>query len=192
MNPLLLILLLLPIAEIAMFIEVGDWIGAWPTVGLVVLSAVLGSVLVRRQGLTAMKRAQEAAERGEFPVGAVFEGFCIVVAGVLLIIPGFLSDIVGLLLFVPPVRNALGRWLFERLRGSGSFQVWTNAGGMGTGPMGTGPTGAGGPGPYRPQPGVIDADYRDVTTEGTEPGDAPQLSDSRWRPPGSKHPEDHR
>lgn len=184
MNPLLLILLLLPVAEIAMFIEVGGWIGAWPTVGLVVLSAILGSVLVRRQGLTAMKRAQEAAERGEFPVGAVFEGFCIVLAGVLLMIPGFLTDVVGLLLFVPPVRNALGRWLFERLRGSGSFHVWTNAGGMGAGGMG--------PRPHRPQPGVIDVDYREVKTEETEPGDTPQLSESRWRPPGSKHPEDHR
>lgn len=186
MNPLLLILLLLPIAEIATFIEVGDWIGAWPTVGLVILSAILGSALVRRQGLTAMKRAQDAAERGEFPVGAVFEGFCIVIAGVLLIIPGFLTDIVGLLLFVPPVRNALGRWLFERLRGSGSFQVWTNAGGMGPGGMETGPQ------PRRSQPGTIEVDYHEVRTEGTEPDDAPQLSDSRWRPPGSKHPEDHR
>ncbi|MBP2311615.1 FxsA family protein [Azospirillum soli] len=186
MNPLLLILLL-PIAEIAVFIEVGDWIGAWPTVGLVVLSAVLGSVLVRRQGLTAMKRAQEAAERGEFPVGAVFEGFCIVVAGVLLIIPGFLTDVVGLLLFVPPVRNALGRWLFERLRGSGSFHVWTGAGagGMGTGPQ-----------PHRPQPGTIEVDYREVEPEGAEPDDAPRLTESRWRPPGSSHPngrpDDHR
>lgn len=189
MNPLLLILLL-PIAEIAVFIQVGDWIGVWPTIGLVVLSAVLGSVLVRRQGLTAMKRAQEAAERGEVPVGAVFEGFCIVVAGMLLIIPGFLTDVVGLLLFVPPVRNALGRWLFERLRGSGSFHVWTSAG-------------SGGPGSqrHRPPPGTIDVEYREVEPEGTEPegpepDGAPRLTESRWRPPGSGHPDgrpdDHR
>ncbi len=177
MNPLLLILLL-PIAEIALFIQVGDWIGLWPTVGLVVLSAVLGSVLVRRQGLGAMKRAQEAAERGEMPVGAVFEGFCIVAAGLLLIIPGFLTDAVGLLLLIRPLRNALGRWLFNRLRSRGSFHVWTSGGER--------------PG-HRPPPGVIDADFHEVPDNGAAPpGETPHLSDSRWGHADPRDRGDHR
>ena len=194
MNPLFLFLLL-PIAEIATFIVVGDWIGVGPTIGLVILSVVLGSVLIRWQGLSVLKRAQEAAERGESPVGAVFEGFCIVVAGLLLIIPGFLTDIVGLLLFVRPVRNALGRWLFERLKGSGSFQMH--------GRMGGHTWSSGDPaGPRnRPPPGVIDVEYQEVDPDGGRSGasgpadrdgtdDTPQLGDSRWAPPGSPYRND--
>ncbi|MDQ2102962.1 FxsA family protein [Azospirillum isscasi] len=196
MNPLLLMFLLLPIAEIATFIEVGDRIGAGPTVGLVILSAVLGSVLLRWQGLSVLKRAQEAAERGESPVGAVFEGFCIVVAGLLLIIPGFLTDIVGLLLFVRPVRNALGRWLFERLKGAGSFQMHGRMGGQ-TWSSGDDPNGP----RNRPPPGVIDVEYQEVDPDGSRPGTAgpadreaadgtPRLGDSRWAPPGSPYRND--
>ncbi|QCO15133.1 FxsA family protein [Azospirillum brasilense] len=195
MNPLLLLFLLLPIAEIATFIEVGDWIGAGPTVGLVILSAVLGSVLIRWQGLSVLKRAQQAAERGESPVGAVFEGFCVVVAGLLLIIPGFLTDIVGILLFVRPIRNALGRWLFDRMKGATSFQMhgrtWS----------GSGPAGPQGGPRNRPPPGVIDVDYQEVDPDGGRPGsggpadrdgsdDMPKLGDSRWAPPGSPHRND--
>ena len=191
MNPLL-VLLLLPIAEIAVFIEVGDWIGAGPTVGLVILSAILGSVLIRWQGLSVLKRAQEVADRGEVPVGAVFEGFCVVAAGILLIIPGFLSDIVGLLLFVRPLRNALGRWLFDRMKGSASFRVHGQMGGR------SWSNHPGGPGrdPFdRPPPGVIDVDYHEVKPEEEKTGDAPQIGprpapgpgESRWAPPDSKY-----
>ena len=197
MNPLLL-LLLLPVAEIATFEEVGDWIGTGPTIGLVILAAILGTVLIRWQGLSVLKRAQEAAERGEVPVGAVFEGFCVVVAGVLLIIPGFLTDIVGLLLFIPPVRNALGRWLFERMRKNASFQMHGRMGGRAWNANGSA---NGGPEPRnRPPPGVIDVDYREVNPEeekaggekpnGDKPGDTPQIGESRWAPPDSKHRND--
>ena len=195
MNPLLLLFLLLPIAEIATFIEVGDWIGAGPTVGLVILSAILGSVLIRWQGLSVLKRAQASAERGESPVGAVFEGFCVVVAGLLLIIPGFLTDIVGILLFVRPVRNALGRWLFDRMKGVASYQMggrtWSSSG----------PAGSQGGPANRPPPGVIDVEYQEVDPDGGRPGsagpadrdgpdDMPKLGDSRWAPPGSPHRND--
>ncbi|ALJ34007.1 FxsA family protein [Azospirillum brasilense] len=202
MNPLLLLFLLLPIAEIATFIEVGDWIGAGPTVGLVILSAILGSVLIRWQGLSVLKRAQASAERGESPVGAVFEGFCVVVAGLLLIIPGFLTDIVGLLLFVRPIRNALGRWLFDRMKGVASYQMGGRMGGRSW--SSSGPAGSDGHPRNRPPPGVIDVDYQEVDPDGGRPGsggpadrdgrdgpdDMPKLGDSRWAPPGSPHRND--
>ncbi|MBK3732227.1 FxsA family protein [Azospirillum brasilense] len=200
MNPLLLLFLLLPIAEIATFIEVGDWIGAGPTVGLVILSAILGSVLIRWQGLSVLKRAQASAERGESPVGAVFEGFCVVVAGLLLIIPGFLTDIVGLLLFVRPIRNALGRWLFDRMKGVASFKMGGQMDGRAGGRTWSSSGPHGGPG-NRPPPGVIDVDYQEVDPDGGRPGsagpsdrdgpdDMPKLGDSRWAPPGSPHRND--
>lgn len=202
MNPLLLLFLLLPIAEIATFIEVGDWIGAGPTVGLVILSAILGSVLIRWQGLSVLKRAQASAERGESPVGAVFEGFCVVVAGLLLIIPGFLTDIVGILLFVRPIRNALGRWLFDRMKGVASYQMGGGMGGRSW--SSSGPAGSDGHPRNRPPPGVIDVDYQEVDPDGGRPGsggpadrdgrdgpdDMPKLGDSRWAPPGSPHRND--
>lgn len=161
MNPLIL-LLIWPILEIVAFIEVGGRIGAWPTVGLVVLAAVLGSLLLRWQGLAVLRRAQAAADRGEVPVGAVFEGFCIVAAAILLMVPGFLSDLLGLLLFVPFLRNALGRWLFERLRRRGGARVWVDGRPMHE---------------TRTAPGTIDADYREV-----DPEPPPELAGSRWRP----------
>lgn len=171
MNPLL-IFLIVPVLEIALFIQVGDWIGLWPTVLLVILAAFLGTALIRRQGLSVLRRAQTAADRGEAPVGAVFEGFCIVVAGVLLIIPGFLTDIVGLALFVPFLRNALGRWLLDRLRRGGGMRVWVNGRDMGDGSGRSGGT-------PRPPPGVIDAEYREVRTPDD---DVPEIGQSRWRP----------
>ena len=199
MNPLLLLFLLLPIAEIATFIVVGDWIGVGPTIGLVILSVILGSVLIRWQGLSVLKRAQETAERGESPVGAVFEGFCVVVAGMLLIIPGFLTDIVGLLLFVRPVRNALGRWLFERMRAAGTFRMHGRMGGH-TWSSGD-PADPSGRPRNRPPPGVIDVEYQEVDPDGDRPGttgpadrngqdDTPKLDDSRWAPPGSPYRND--
>lgn len=162
MNPLVL-LLLLPIVEIAVMIQVGTWIGAGWTVLLIILAAIAGSLLLRRQGVAVLRKAQEATERGEFPVGAVFEGFCVVVGAILLIIPGFVTDVFGLLLLVPFLRDALGRWLLERMRRSGSLHVWTTH--SGTRPSGSPKTGD-----------VIDVDYREV-----EP-DAPRLEESRWRP----------
>ncbi|HYG88983.1 MAG TPA: FxsA family protein [Azospirillum sp.] len=160
MNPLVF-LLLLPIVEIAVLIQIGQWIGAGPTILLVILAAVAGSLLLRRQGLAVLRKAQEAADRGELPVGAVFEGFCVVVGAILLIIPGFVTDVFGILLLMPFLRDALGRWLLERMRRSGTLHVWTTRTGT----------------RQRPPGGqVIDVDYQEV-----EP-DAPRLEESRWRP----------
>lgn len=175
----LLMFLILPVLEIAVFIQVGDWIGVWPTVLLVVLAAFLGSALLRYQGFGVLSRAQAAAERGEPPVGAVFEGFCIVTAAVLLIVPGFLSDVVGLALFVPFLRKALGAWLFERMRRQQGVRVWVNGHNVAGG--------AGGPGAKPPPPGVIDVDYHEVAAEEAE-ADTPSLPESRWRPPGPGEP----
>lgn len=214
MNPLLLILLL-PILEIVGFIQVGDWIGAGPTIGLLALSAVVGVLLVRHQGLASLTRAQAAAARGEAPIGTVLDGFCAVLAGILLIIPGFLTDILGIVLLIGPLRRGIGRWLLGRI-GAGMPVFTTTAGrpgfGAGAGNFGTG--GFGGPGfgadgprpaddPFRPAPGVpgvIDGDYRDVTPGEGKTGegktgdesddrDAPRLTDSQW---GKHRPDERR
>lgn len=207
MNPLLLILLL-PILEIVGFIQVGDWIGAGPTIGLLALSAVVGVLLVRHQGLASLSRAQAAAARGEAPIGTVLDGFCAVLAGILLIIPGFLTDILGIALLIRPLRRGIGRWLLGRLGTGMPVFTTTSRGGFGTGfgsPGSSGPNssgqgfggadfGADGPrradDPFRPAPGVIDGDFRDVTQDDkTDDGDATRLTDSQW---GKHRPDERR
>ena len=170
MNPLVL-LLLLPILEIAVLIQVGGWIGAGPTLLLVVLAGITGSLLLRHQGLATLRRAQDSLDRGELPVGAVFAGFCVVIGAILLIIPGFLTDIVGILLLVPFLRDALGRWLLDRMRANGSMRVWMSR------------TEAGPSGPTRTTGEVIDVEYQEV-----EP-DAPRLEESRWGSDGQRGPD---
>lgn len=98
-----------PLLEIALFIKVGGWIGLGPTLALIVLTAVLGVGLLRWQGISVLMRAQQQLAEGSLPVAEVFEGFCLVIAGALMLIPGFFTDAVGALLLVPMVRRALYR-----------------------------------------------------------------------------------
>lgn len=112
---LLFAILLLPLAEVAVFILVGDAIGVLPTIALCLLSAFIGLILVRIQGFGVVRRMQDQLNRGEPPVAEVFDGACLMVAGVALVIPGFVTDTLGLLLLTPPVRALLRRALGSRL-----------------------------------------------------------------------------
>jgi len=109
---LLVALIGVPLLEIALFIKVGGWIGLGPTLALIVLSAVVGTWMLRQQGIGVLLRAQRQLAEGVLPVMEVFEGLCLVIAGALLITPGFFTDAVGALLLVPAVR----RGLYQRLR----------------------------------------------------------------------------
>lgn len=152
-----------PLIEIAVFIQVGGVIGLWPTIALVILTAVAGTAMLRAQGLATLRRAQASLERGEAPLREVFDGACLLVAGVLLLTPGFVTDAVGLLLFLPPVRNGLRGWLTGAVR---SGRVHVERFHFGGRPP------PGGPGP-RPGHGPIDieGDYRDVTPGEPQPPD---------------------
>lgn len=112
---ILLMFIGMPIAEIAVFIKVGGWLGLWPTVGLVILTAVAGTTLLRAQGLAVLRRAQDSLNRGEMPLAEVFDGFCLVASGVLLLTPGFITDAMGLILLLPPARTALRAWAAAHL-----------------------------------------------------------------------------
>ena len=112
---LFLILLIVPIIEIALFIEVGGLIGTWPTIAIVVLTAIAGTVMLRRQGLAALRGVQSRLAEGENPGRLLADGAMILVAGVLLVTPGFFTDAVGFALLVPAVRGWLWDWLAPRL-----------------------------------------------------------------------------
>ena len=96
-----------PLIEIGLFVQVGGAIGLWPTLAVVLVTAMAGTALLRRQGLDALARVQQSMEKGEAPLEPVFDGFCLLAAGMLLLTPGFFTDAIGFALFIPPLRHAL-------------------------------------------------------------------------------------
>lgn len=162
----LLPLLLLPLLEIAGFAWVGSQLGAISTVLLVVLSGVIGVLLLQRTGLESVRRAQVGLRTGETePMRQMFGGLCTAFSAILFLIPGFITDILALILFLPPVRNALlaRMTIFMQVNGQ---------------------TVRSRPAPRGGNP-VIDVEYEDVSRPGSgdQAGDLPP-PDSKWRPPG--------
>ncbi len=116
MGFLLFILFLsVPLIEVWVLIEVGGWIGGGWTVALVVLTAVCGAALVRHQGLGVVKQMQGDMQANLFPINSVFDGACLLIAGALLLTPGFMTDTIGLALLVAPLRRALQAYLLARV-----------------------------------------------------------------------------
>ena len=105
------VLLLLPLVEIALFVGIGGAIGVGGTILCVLATAVLGLGLLRRQGIGNLRRVQAALQQGETPLAEMLDGVFLAVAGMLLFLPGFLTDAIGVCLFLPPVR----RWAIRRL-----------------------------------------------------------------------------
>lgn len=103
---LLLLFVTVPIAEIYLMLEIGGAIGVIPTVGLVVFTAVAGAALVRAQGFSTIALVRRSLEAGEVPAAAIIEGILLLVAGALLLTPGFLTDAVGFGCLIPPLRRA--------------------------------------------------------------------------------------
>ncbi|SCZ51999.1 FxsA family protein [Thiohalomonas denitrificans] len=135
---LFLLFLAIPLIEIYILIKVGSAIGAPFTIFLVVFTAALGALLLRFQGLYTLQRARTAMERGELPTIAMLEGVVLVIAGALLLTPGFFTDAIGFLALVPPLRRKLIWKIIER----GMF-----------GPPGSGP------GQYERGPRTIEGDF---------------------------------
>jgi UPF0716 protein FxsA len=123
--PLLLVLIFIvvPIAELALLIQVGSWIGVWWTVALLLADALLGSWLLRSQGRAAWRRFNLALAEGRVPHKEVVDGVLVIFGGVLLLTPGFITDIFGALFLFPPTRVLMRRLLVRRgaLKLMGSF-----------------------------------------------------------------------
>jgi UPF0716 protein FxsA len=149
---LLLAFLAVPLIEIGLFIQVGGAIGLWPTLGIVVLTAVLGTWLVRTQGALAVGQLRASFSRLEDPAEPLAHAAMILISGALLLTPGFFTDAVGFALLMPPVRRAAFAWMRRRVRVE-RFEFGTN-------------------GPQRPHgggPDIIEGEYEEVdpsTTSG--------------------------
>lgn len=144
----LLLLIAVPMVEIALFVTVGGAIGLWPTLAIVAVTALAGLMMLRAQGVAAMRALQTAMERDEDPSEALAGGALLLMGGVLLITPGFFTDVLGLALLSPAARGALVRWLGPRLAARRARRA-----------------------PRRTDDDApIEAEYRDVTDNDSPPG----------------------
>jgi len=182
---ILLAFILVPLAELTVLIQIGQMIGLWPTIGIVLATGAAGAMLLRRQGFATLEAVRRSLRAGDLPVHAVVDGLCLLVAGLLLLAPGLLTDAVGLLLFIPWVRHWFGRRLLEQLQHRADVRVYVNG-------------------------NTVDLDAETVVTEESretrvhsEPeerggadeeeliissgqGEGPGLAESRWAPTNSK------
>jgi UPF0716 protein FxsA len=112
--PVFILFLVVPFVEIYLLVEIGARIGAPWTILLVVLTAIVGAWLVRVQGLTTWQRFQASLARNELPATALAEGLCLLIAGALLLTPGFFTDAAGFACLIPPLRRTLIRRFLQR------------------------------------------------------------------------------
>jgi UPF0716 protein FxsA len=101
--------IVVPLVEIAVLIQVGQWLGVLDTIGLLLLISLVGVWLVKRQGSGTLRRIREDLEYGRMPTDSLLDGGLLMTAGVLLLVPGFVTDFFGLLLLLPPVRGGARR-----------------------------------------------------------------------------------
>lgn len=114
---LLLLFTIVPIVELMLLIPLGQWIGLWPTLGLIVVTGVAGAVLGRQQGVAAWRRITEDLGAGRIPSDSLLDGLAVLIAGAFLVTPGVLTDVAGMALLIPPMRRPLKGYLKRRFKG---------------------------------------------------------------------------
>ena len=147
---LLIAFIAVPLIEIALFIQVGGFIGLFPTLGIVLVTAILGSWLVRSQGAREISRLQGAFSDLRDPTEPLANGAMILFAGALLLTPGFFTDAVGFALLFPPFRASAFKWAKSKVK----VQQFS---------MGAGPMDAGHAQTTRPDDRVIDGEFEDLS-----------------------------
>ncbi len=173
---LLVIFVLVPVIELNVLIRVGESFGSWTTIGLVFFTAIVGVSLVRSQGISTLMQVQQKLARGEAPGQEIVEGMMLAVAGLLLLIPGFVTDGIGLLLLTPLTRIPVAGFLYKRMQ----MRVVANGGFKG----GFGPGANGTQSPFGHQ--SFDRDNQNTEGGDTFDGDFEHKQD-----PSDKRPESH-
>jgi UPF0716 protein FxsA len=127
-----LLFLLVPLIELYVLIEVGSEIGALPTILLTILTAIVGAALMRHQGVATLQKAQNSLAQGQVPATEMMEGMLIFLGGLFLLIPGLITDALGFLLLIPPIRHALANKIiaqrqaeYARYKGQVYEAEWT-------------------------------------------------------------------
>ncbi|ADC48741.1 MULTISPECIES: FxsA family protein [Alkalihalophilus] len=123
---LLLLIIIVPALEIAVLILSGNTIGVWPTIALIILTGVLGAWLAKKEGLQAIRVAQLQASQGQLPSSVMLDGICILIGGVVLLTPGFITDAIGFFLLIPATRGIAKGFLlsiFNKMIKNGNFII---------------------------------------------------------------------
>ena len=115
LGRLALLFVIVPLLELALLIQMGQWVGYWPTIGLVVFTGVTGAWLARMQGLRTMWRLRHDLANGRVPGQAIMDGMAVLAGGALLLAPGILTDLIGFGLLVPGTRHAIQKRIMARL-----------------------------------------------------------------------------
>jgi len=143
MNPVQLIFLAfltIPFIEIYLLLQIGGIVGVFPTIALVVLTAIIGASLLRQQGIATWQRFQENLQKGEIPAYEMIEGPILLVGGALLLTPGFFTDVIGFACLIPQARKKIAQYIIEkRLAEAGGAAQQPNA---------------------KAQPGVIEGEFK--------------------------------
>jgi len=116
MRYLFLFIVIVPAAEIAMLLLSGKTIGIWPTILVILATGIIGAYLAKREGLQTLQKAQDQMRLGQIPGSAVLDGICILIGGILLLTPGFITDITGFLLLFPPTRKGFKLFMMNFIR----------------------------------------------------------------------------
>ncbi|MCM0612598.1 FxsA family protein [Marinobacter sediminum] len=141
MSVFLFLFIVMPVAEMAVLIKVGGIIGVINTIGLVLLTAVIGAWLLRQQGLATLLKANQRLNSGELPAKEVAEGLILAVGGALLLTPGFITDTIGFLCLIPGTRHWLAAQALKRMVVSGQSRGFYFRAGGGQNPFGQDPFG---------------------------------------------------
>ncbi|MGD6957188.1 FxsA family protein [Rossellomorea aquimaris] len=122
MRYMLLLLIIVPAFEIGLLVLSGQAIGLVPTVLLIITTGILGAYLAKKQGMETIRKAQQDMQYGQLPGDAIIDGLCILVGGVVLLTPGFITDAIGFLLLLPPTRKMFKPFIYKL------FKRWINNG----------------------------------------------------------------
>ncbi len=122
------LVVVMPLIELYFIVQVGHQLGFIPTIALLIVVSAVGSALVKREGLKAFRRFMEAAQSGEQLTKEIANGVCILAAGVFLLAPGFISDVLAILLLLPPVRMVIVRLVGRRIHGKTTVIKGTHSG----------------------------------------------------------------
>ncbi len=176
---LILLVLAFPLLELAVMIKVGQSLGVWVTILILIATGVVGGLIIQAQGITAAQRAAQSLQEGRPPLEPVVDSFMLMLAGLLLAVPGFISDAMALPLLVPPTRRAIARWGLSRLLARAEVHVETREW------RSPGPGGAPGDGGGRGGSGTtIDGEWERVD----DPKQPPSKPTSGDRLPDERHP----
>lgn len=141
---IILLFLLMPFIELYLLIQIGQRIGFWPTLGIVLGTGLLGGILARWQGLRAWRDVSGALRGGRAPTVELVAGALFLVGAALLLTPGVLTDAFGFAMMVPALRRGAARWVIGRVKGSDRVQTHVSVGGRFGGDSSQGPGSAGG------------------------------------------------